>query len=215
MITNQNLCNLLSRCIETRMLDFERGCSIVYHLLQCQSVEGDIVEFGTYRGSTAALMASLSKKKIWLYDAFSGLPEKQRVDGNDSTFKTGTLATSINVVIKCFQDAGLPQPMIINKWFKDVIVEDLPESIAFAHLDGDFYESIRDSIRLVYPKMTQGGIVIIDDYNHNGLPGVKAAIDEYLNDKPEKIIIPIGIMGPDGVKQGPDGLMLHALFVKM
>ena len=196
------------------MIDFERGCSLAYHLLQCRYIEGDVVEFGTYNGNTALFMASLTEKQLWLFDAFSGLPEKKAVDGNDPTFKMGTLATSVENVIKAFREFGLPQPKIISKWFKDVTPDDLPTHIAFAHLDGDFHDSIFDSLVAVYPRVSKGGVVIIDDYHHYGLPGVKTAVDAYLRDKPEKILTPIGKMGPDGARQGPDGKMLHALFVK-
>jgi O-methyltransferase len=196
------------------MIDFERGCSIVYHLLQCQSIEGDNVEFGVYKGTTAALMASISEKRLWLYDAFCGLPEKRPVDGNDPTFEAGVLATDIASVRNTFKMAGLSPPKIVSKWFRDLAAEDLPDKIAFAHLDADFYDSMLDAVQLVYPRMTKGGIVIVDDYNHFGLPGVKAAIDEFFKDKSELIMSPIGVKGPDGPRQGPDQVMLHALFVK-
>jgi O-methyltransferase len=214
MKRNQGLCVLLDNCITNYMLDFERGCSLVYHLLQCQNIAGDIVEFGTYTGCCAILMASISPKPLWLYDSFQGLPEKQAVDGDDANFRAGVLRSTEDLVKANFQKAKLRQPMIINKWFKNVTDSDLPEKIAFAHLDGDFYQSIRDSLRLVYPRMARGGIVLIDDYNHLGLPGVKLATDEFLGDKLERLIVPFGVNGPDGPRQGPEGVMLHALFIK-
>jgi O-methyltransferase len=71
----------------------------------------------------------------------------------------------------------------------------LPSRIAFAHLDGDLYESILTSLTHVYPRLSQGAICLIDDYadpacpGWNGLPGVKVACDEYLRDKPERVSV--------------------------
>jgi O-methyltransferase len=79
--------------------------------------------------------------------------------------------------------AGLPVPVIKKAWFSDLTLEDLPEQIAFAFLDGDFYESIRDSIKLVVPRMSEDGVMIVHDYTNPALPGVKKAVDEWRQGK--------------------------------
>ena len=79
-------------------------------------------------------------------------------------------------------------PVIKKAWFKDLVYEDLPEQVAFAFLDGDFYESIRDSLKLVENKMAAGGIIIVHDYNNPALPGVMTAVDEWLENKKKKMV---------------------------
>ena len=78
-----------------------------------------------------------------------------------------------------FLHANLPVPVIKKAWFSGLTPDDLPERIAFAFLDGDFYESIRDSLKLVVPKMSEGGIMMVHDYTNSALPGVKKAVDEW------------------------------------
>ncbi len=56
----------------------------------------------------------------------------------------------------------------------------MPEKIAFAFLDGDFYDSIRDSLKLVLPRVQQGGVIIVDDYAREALPGAAKAVHELL-----------------------------------
>ena len=74
-------------------------------------------------------------------------------------------------------------PVIKKAWFKDLTPDDLPSEIAFAFLDGDFYESIRDSLKLVMPRMNNEGIIVVHDYNNPALPGVKKAVDEWRQNK--------------------------------
>ena len=74
-------------------------------------------------------------------------------------------------------------PVIKKAWFADLKEGDLPERIAFAFLDGDFYESIRDSLKLVGPRMSEDGVMIIHDYTNPALPGVKKAVDEWKQNK--------------------------------
>ena len=83
--------------------------------------------------------------------------------------------------------ANLPIPEIIRAWFYELDPEDLPEHIALAFLDGDFYESILDSLKLVWPKMSKEGVIIVDDYDNVKLPGVKKALDIFLADKPHTL----------------------------
>lgn len=156
---------------------------------ECLSVPGDFVEFGCYKGDTSLLLAELlveksvdkGAKKLWIYDSFEGLPEKtcqdESVLGED--FKGGELFVTKREVKERFLRSGLPVPVVKKAWFKDLRPEDLPEKIAFAFLDGDFYESIRDSLRLVAPRMTPNGVLIVHDYTNPALPGVGRAVDEW------------------------------------
>ena len=152
-------------------------------------VPGDFVEMGCYKGDTSLLLAELlvenqvekSVKKLWIYDSFEGLPEKSVSDESviGENFIQGALAVTKREVKERFLHANLPVPVIKKAWFSELTSDDLPERIAFAFLDGDFYESIRDSLKLVVPKMSEGGVLIVHDYTNPALPGVKRAVDEW------------------------------------
>lgn len=120
-------------------------------------------------------------KRLWIYDSFEGLPEKNIADESvlGVDFKEGELFVTKRDVKERFLRAGLPVPVIKKAWFCDLSGGDLPEKIAFAFLDGDFYESIRDSLKLVGPKMSKEGVIIVHDYTNPALPGVKKAVDEW------------------------------------
>lgn len=146
---------------------------------------GDFVELGCYKGDTSLLLAEVlvgSDKKLWIYDSFEGLPEKSTEDASviGENFKGGELFVTKREVKERFLRAGLPVPIIKKAWFKDLQDEDLPEKIAFAFLDGDFYDSMKDSLKLVESRISSGIKMIIHDYNNEALPGVKKAVDEWL-----------------------------------
>lgn len=120
-------------------------------------------------------------KRLWIYDSFEGLPEKSSADNSvlGVDFKGGELMVTKREVKERFLRAGLPVPVIKKGWFAELRSEDLPDEIAFSFLDGDFYESIRDSLGLVVPKMSEGGVMVVHDYSNPALPGVKKAVDEW------------------------------------
>lgn len=158
---------------------------------ECLALPGDFVELGCYEGDTSLLLAELLRgansgredaKRLWIYDSFEGLPAKTEADFSvaGEAFQAGVLAVSKREVKLRFLRAGLPVPVITKGWFSDLTDNDLPPKIAFAFLDGDLYESIRDSLKLVENKMVDGGIIIVHDYNNSELPGVTKAVDEWL-----------------------------------
>ena len=120
------------------------------------------------------------RKRLWIYDSFEGLPEKRPEDKSvlGIAFQKGELGITKREVKERFLRAGLPVPIIKKAWFADLKDEDVPEKIAFAFLDGDFYESIRDSLRLVLPRMAESGVLIVHDYTNPALPGVAKAVNE-------------------------------------
>ena len=168
----------------------EKETARILELAQgCLGVSGDFVEMGCYKGDTSLLLAEIvkaSEKKLWIYDSFEGLPEKKEADKSvmGVLFRGGELAVTKREVKQRFLRANLPVPVIKKAWFSELVENDLPEQIAFAFLDGDFYESIRDSLRLIEKKIN--GIIIVHDYLNPALPGVKKAVDEWLTNKQVK-----------------------------
>lgn len=149
--------------------------------------EGDFVEMGCYRGDTSLLLAEVLRgfKRLWIYDSFEGLPEKGEEDFSEigKDFKKGELFVTKREVKERFLRSGLPVPIIKKAWFNELSLEDMPEKISFAFLDGDLYESIRDSLKLVESRMSEGGVILVHDYNNPALPGVARAVDEWASKK--------------------------------
>lgn len=151
-------------------------------------LDGAVVEFGCYIGTASLfirrLLDSLNDNRAFhVYDSFEGLPPKTTQDESRAgdQFQAGELAVSKKQFLQQFQKAGLRPPIVHKGWFKDLTEADVPPQIAFAFLDGDFYESIRDSLKLVLPRMQAGGVIIIDDYAREALPGAARAVQELIS----------------------------------
>lgn len=158
------------------------------------SVPGHIVEFGCYAGTTSLFIRRLlnekkSNQEFHVYDSFDGLPEKTTQDNNAAGvyFEAGKLYVSKADFIKNFKASGLQVPFIHKGWFKDIDASGIPDQIAFAFLDGDFYGSIIDSLRLVWPRLSAGGIIVVDDFKRETLPGVERALKDFFQDKQGQI----------------------------
>lgn len=156
------------------------------------NILGDVVEFGCYLGTTSVFIADLLKetnKMFYVYDSFEGLPEKTNKDISPlgEAFKTGELNASKKQFIINMQKAGVKVPIIKKAWFSDLVDSDIPEKISFAFLDGDYYQSIKDSLKLIEHKMQKGSIIVVDDYSNSSLPGAAEAVDEWLSDKSYRI----------------------------
>lgn len=176
---------LTDQITKSELLVILRECDQILRL----GIAGDVAELGCYAGTTAVYLQRLiqqydSQKQLYVYDSFEGLPPKVKEDASPAgeQFQAGELSVGKSALIRNFKHAGLPLPKIKKAWFSDLTATDMPDQIAFAFLDGDFYESIMDSLRLVWPKLAEGAVVIIDDYHTESLPGVRRALDVWAQD---------------------------------
>lgn len=156
-----------------------------------RGVAGDVVEFGCYIGTTSLFIRRLldalhQARSFHVYDSFAGLPAKSVADASiaGSAFQAGELAISKKRFVREFQRAGLQPPIVHKAWFNELASADVPDKIAFAFLDGDFYDSITASLRLVWPRLTPGAAVLIDDYSREALPGVARAVRDFFARQP-------------------------------
>ncbi|OGL22390.1 hypothetical protein A2707_03650 [Candidatus Saccharibacteria bacterium RIFCSPHIGHO2_01_FULL_45_15] len=148
-------------------------------------VVGDVVEFGCYEGTTSVHLAyflQATDKHLYLYDSFEGLPDKTAFDESPAgmQFKTGELKAAKKQLIKNLRQMNTPMPRIKKGWFSELTQTDIPVVISYAFLDGDYYESIMDPLRLIWPRLSPGAIVVVDDYANEALPGAAKAVDQWL-----------------------------------
>ncbi len=165
---------------------------ILRELARTLSVPGDVVELGCYVGTTSLYLQRAllgGGKTLHVYDSFAGLPQKSSYDASPSgeQFKPGELAATKATFIAHFKRANLPLPIIHKAWFGDLTAADMPARICFAYLDGDFYESIMDSLRVIWPQLQPGAVIVIDDYHNLALPGAQRAVDDWLRTHPARL----------------------------
>lgn len=160
-----------------------------FHSIIKDNVPGDFIEAGVWRGGAAILMKALLKefkvvdKKVWLADSFQGLPkpnmEKFSADKGNNLYKLKILNVGLDEVKNNFRKYDLldQQVVFLKGWFKDVLPTASMEKIALLRLDADMYESTLQALTHLYPKLSLGGYIIIDDYH--AFPNCKQAVDEY------------------------------------
>ncbi len=153
------------------------------------NIPGDFIETGVWRGGGAIFMKAMlnvldvSDRTVWLADSFEGLPEangkKYSADKASIFHLYKELSVSAENVKKNFVRYDLFDDHVkfIKGWFKDTMPLIKTEKFALLRLDGDLYESTWDVIIHLYPKLSKGGYIIIDDYY--AVEGCKLAVDDY------------------------------------
>jgi O-methyltransferase len=152
-------------------------------------VPGDLIETGVWRGGSTILMRAILKargdvtRRVWVADSFAGLPapnvERYPADAGLTFHLADHLAVSLDEVKSNFGRYGLldDQVVFLKGWFSETLPTAPIESLAVMRLDGDLYESTMDALVNLYPKLSSGGFVIVDDYAD--IPACKQAVDDF------------------------------------
>jgi len=156
-------------------------------------ISGDLIETGVWRGGATILMRAVlaahvdTTRTVWVADSFEGFPNARlAIDRVDYTAGAGNerFAVSVDEVRRNFARYNLldDQVRFLVGWFSDTLPTAPIERLAVLRLDGDMYESTRDAIEVLYPKLSPGGYLIVDDYGTHA--GSRQAIDEYRAKQP-------------------------------
>ena len=171
----------------------------IYKMIK--EVPGEIIECGVFKGASYLRFAMFREifgnpfsKKIIGFDTFSKFPETTFQDDNKARNKfissAGSDSISKEQLLKILDNKGL------NKHV-DLIEGDITETvpsyvkanpelkISLLNLDTDIYEPTVTILEHLYPKITKGGILMLDDYGTH--PGETKAVDEYFKNKTGEI----------------------------
>jgi len=154
-----------------------------------KGVAGDVIETGVWRGGATIFMRAIlsaygdETRQVWVADSFEGLPRPTRQapdsDRRERLWAFPQLSVSLKEVKANFDRYSLLDERVrfLVGWFKDTLPSAPIEKLSVLRLDGDMYESTLVALESLYPKLSIGGYVIVDDYGN--VPGCKKAVDEY------------------------------------
>lgn len=187
----------------------------VYGLIQAvryiekRRIEGAIVECGVWRGGSmmAAALAlqelGVTNRELYLFDTYDGMPAPSEADVDlegvsaesfyQSHKKTSGnsdwCAASIDEVSRNVATTDYPSNRLhlVKGKVEDTIPASAPERIALLRLDTDWYESTIHTLRHLYPRLSTGGVLIIDDYGH--WKGSREATDQYFAEAAPPVLL--------------------------
>jgi O-methyltransferase len=150
-------------------------------------VPGDTAECGVHIGTSSWFICDHfrgSDRTHHAFDSFEGLSEPSALDG--SFWRAGDLRSTedhARAALSPFDARLYPG------WFPDRFDQVADRTFAFVHVDVDLYEPTRHAIEFFYPRMAPGGVILLDDHGLITCPGATRAVEEYMADRPEPIVL--------------------------
>lgn len=182
---DQEFTDFLARFDELHANNSDRRWMLYQLALMTENVPGDTAECGAFQGAGSYLIckATQSNGRVrthHIFDSFEGVSSPLHVDG--SYFRKGDLCCSL---------ADFQRPdgnvSIYQGWIPERFAEVSGLLFSFVHIDVDLHQPTADSIAFFYPRMQAGGIMVFDDYGFTSCPGARKAVDDFMEDKPERI----------------------------
>jgi O-methyltransferase len=201
----------------------ERLCALheAVKYVTINQIPGDIVECGVWRGgSMMAVARTLQALKafhrhLYLFDTFEGMTQPSSQD----VAVTGVTATELlqsqpkedSTSVWCYASLAEVKASVLSTGYEaqnihfikgkveETIPNSAPESISILRLDTDWYESTRHELEHLFPRLSVGGVLIIDDYGH--WQGARKAVDEYIQQNKINLLLNrIDYTGRIGIK---------------
>jgi O-methyltransferase len=159
-------------CVETALAD---------------GVPGDLIETGVWRGGVIILMRAIldayadTDRVVFAADSFCGLPapdDAYPADAKSRLHEAEPLAIGRDEVERNIGLYGLLDQRVrfLEGWFKDTLPSVAKNTWSVIRLDGDMYESTMDALTNLYPNLSPGGFLIVDDYTYEPC---KRAVSDY------------------------------------
>ena len=173
----------------------------IFELIEkTRDVSGDLAECGVWRGQSLVPMGVYLQqrhisKRVYGFDSFKGFPESVVLDKkfggtNEEWKQPGVMSnTSIDVVRSKLVQFGVGNVELVEGFFENTLPSYSDYTFSFVHLDCDLYSSYKVCLEFFYPRMSPGGIILLDEYNDPPWPGCNQAVDDFLHDKPERLKI--------------------------
>lgn len=158
---------------------------------EARRVPGVVIECGSYRGATGLFLALLGRmhnltQKVLLLDTFTGGPELSSYDTGRRPDEFALDGDPVGRIQQQAEMLGVKERIEIHQGlFADTFatLSPRPLAFAFAHIDANLYQSTKEACHFTIPRVSEGGIVVFDDYNGVCDLGARLAIDEYLKAK--------------------------------
>lgn len=155
-----------------------------------QNVLGSVAECGVNRGDFAYYINTyFQNRTLYLFDTFGGFDERD-LEKERSLGNTMFLSSIFNSS-ECFRENDIEivrrkmphlDRCVFKKGYFPETTKGLDDSFVFVRLDMDLYQPMYEGLKFFYPKMIGGGVILLHDYFHVNLPGVKQAVIQYEKD---------------------------------
>jgi O-methyltransferase len=165
-----------------------------------REISGAIVECGVWRGGSmmaaalTLLRLGVTDRELYLFDTFAGMTPPTEEDVRRSGESAADLLSaegddadiwamaSLDDVRNAVLGIGYPPERIhfVKGPVEETLPANAPDKIALLRLDTDWYASTKHELVHLFPRVTRGGVLILDDYGY--WQGARRAVDEYLSE---------------------------------
>ena len=171
-------------------------------------IPGDIVECGVWKGGSMMAVARTllesksTERTLHLFDTFAQMSESTGVDrtvtGKTAGEILAELAPEPGKTWECctmeetranLLSTGYPaaKMALVKGKVEETIPASAPRQIALLRLDTDWFESTYHELTHLYPRLSPGGVLIVDDYGY--WQGARKAVDQYIEEHQLKLLL--------------------------
>jgi hypothetical protein len=194
----------LTYLTEAALIDLHRRVGEI----ERERMPGALIEAGCALGGSAIVIATAKSpgRPFYVHDVFGMIPPPSDEDGTDVHQRYETILSGQSRGIKGGKYYGYEDDLVgkvtenfarhgvtlaernvhlMQGLFEETLVGNEP--VALAHIDGDWYNSVKVCLEQIAPRLVEGGVLVIDDYD--AWSGCRKAVDEWFADKGDRFAL--------------------------
>jgi hypothetical protein len=172
--------------------NLSRSLSIYEIFKSTLGIPGHVAEFGSWRGANLLFLAKLLRifdphgpKEVHCFESFEGLSRFNAADGGAASIDKGQYKGSFDELVEVIALYEMQDDIVIHK---GLIENTLPAaltartelSFSMVYCDTDLYESTKLILNEMHPRLANGGVFVLDEWNTERFPGETVAVREFL-----------------------------------
>jgi O-methyltransferase len=149
-----------------------------------KGLPGNLAEVGVYKGKFARYINEFFPgRKLYLFDTFEGFDQRDTAEERSKNYSPGTQDFSDTSVASVLKQMPIPDHCIPVKGFFPESAKGIDDSFVLVSLDADLYDPIYAGLNFFFPRLVNGGYILIHDFNNDNYKGARKAVEQFCSEQ--------------------------------
>lgn len=174
------------RTIDYNYLDHIRlsTLELISFEIKKRELKGSVAEVGVYKGKFARYINQFfPDRKLYLFDTFEGFDQRDAAKEILKSYSSAIQDFSDTSVSSVLKQMPFPDRCVPVKGFFPESAKGIDDDFVLVSLDADLYDPIYAGLNFFFPRLVEGGYILVHDFNNDNYKGARKAVEQFCSEQ--------------------------------